>query len=61
MVLIDGITHRARVQDIRFCVIEDDRELLLVAAEDKKVAIYEFDTTSSKYCIVADLVGHTMR
>ena len=63
MSLLHTITHRSRVQDVRFVSrLKGDGELLLVAAEDKKVTIYDMSgAESTSIPIVAELVGHTNR
>ena len=62
MALLHSINHPSRVQDIRFCArVEGSGQLLLVAAEDKKVSIYEMDTGGSQFKVVAELVGHSNR
>ena len=42
MSLVHSISHPSRLHDIRFCkpIASHEREILLVAAEDKKVSVY---------------------
>lgn len=63
MVLLHTLQHRSRIQDVTFCqTVEGDRELMLVAAEDKKVTVYEtFKDEEKVPSIIAELVGATSR
>ena len=65
MVLLHTVPHGSRIHDLRFCTRRDARELLLVAAEDKRVSVYLLDqgdlSSSSPGPIVATLVGHQNR
>lgn len=64
MALLKTVTHSSRVHDLCFCKCggDGDKEVLLVAGEDKKVVIYDMaggdDTTLP---IVGALVGHQNR
>ncbi|KAF9819344.1 hypothetical protein IEO21_02232 [Rhodonia placenta] len=63
MSLLHTITHPSRLHSVRFCKrVVGDGEVLLVAAEDKKVSVYDipFDVMSTP-TIVAEMVGHTNR
>jgi len=44
MSLLQSVTHPARVHEILFCKGLKDQEVLLVAAEDKKVTLYALPT-----------------
>ncbi|KIK63233.1 hypothetical protein GYMLUDRAFT_41562 [Collybiopsis luxurians FD-317 M1] len=74
MSLLYSISHPSRLHDIRFCkpIASDERELLLVAAEDKKVSVYSSlpgrhhptagrDTEGAEPKLVAVMVGHENR
>ncbi|EPQ56136.1 WD40 repeat-like protein [Gloeophyllum trabeum ATCC 11539] len=67
MSLLCSITHPSRVQDVKFCKIpvqgDEEREFLLVGAEDKKVSLYDIASASDKQipAIVAEMVGHANR
>lgn len=76
MTILHQITHTSRIQDLRFVSL-GDREVLLVAGEDKRIAIYEDPSErtnhpaekgqdqevipGSEYRIVRELVGHQNR
>lgn len=63
MSLLHTFSHPSRVHDVRFCTrVDGAGELLLVAAEDKKVTVYDAtrgDHTSLP--VLATLVGHSNR
>jgi protein MAK11 len=64
MVLLHTITHPSRVHDVKFFRPTDAKgepEFLLVAAEDKKVTIYELYDVDTPPRAIAELVGHTNR
>ena len=63
MVLLHTITHPSRIHDIKFCKrVTGDGEVLLVAAEDKKVSIYELPEDREKVpTIIAEMIGHENR
>ena len=65
MALLHTFPHGSRIHDFRFCTRRDGRELLLVAAEDKRVSVYLLDQDElpslSPWPIVATLVGHQNR
>lgn len=64
MALLKTITHSSRVHDLRFCKCEGDgdKELLLVAGEDKKVVIYDpAGGDDISLPVVGALVGHQNR
>lgn len=63
MVVLHTINHSSRIHDIRFCRrVNGDGEVLLVAAEDKKVSVYAlFSDTEKPPKIVAEMVGHSNR
>jgi len=65
MVLLYTITHPSRIHDIKFFFSEgkdSKTELLMVAAEDKKVSIYELPKDNEgDPTIVAYLSGHSNR
>jgi hypothetical protein len=44
MTLLQSVTHPARVHEILFCKGLKDEDILLVAAEDKKVTLYALPT-----------------
>ncbi|KAH9839727.1 WD40-repeat-containing domain protein [Rhodofomes roseus] len=57
------IHHPSRLHDVKFCKrVNGEGEVLLVAAEDKKVSIYDLpsdpETTPS---IIAEMIGHSNR
>ena len=63
MTLIHTLQHPSRIHDVRFCKrVEDKGELLLVAAEDKRVTVYEVPSDHEKPpSIIAHFVGHENR
>ncbi|KAF8579944.1 WD40 repeat-like protein [Ramaria rubella] len=65
MALLHTITHTSRVHDVKFfrpVEVEGQPEFLLVAAEDKKVTVYELSSdVDIPPKIIAELVGHTNR
>lgn len=63
MELLHTVTHPSRIHDVRFCKKDSgDGELLLVAAEDKKVTVYDSSSDdSTSLPIVAELIGHQNR
>ncbi|KZT43135.1 WD40 repeat-like protein [Sistotremastrum suecicum HHB10207 ss-3] len=62
MALLHTITHPSRLHDLRFHILSEDREILLVAAEVKKVTAYALPSdTKQPPTIVAEFVGHMNR
>lgn len=63
MELLHTITHPSRIHDIRFTKrATGEGELLLVAAEDKKVTIYDVPAHADQPpSVIAELVGHENR
>lgn len=77
MSLLHNITHPSRLHDLKFCKNATGKEVLLVAAEDKKVSVYDFlplpsegkDVTAGEETVnkgippkvVAEMVGHENR
>ncbi|KAH9479299.1 p21-activated protein kinase-interacting protein 1-like [Psilocybe cubensis] len=62
MDLLYTITHPSRIHDAKFCSrVDGEGELLLVAAEDRKLSIYDVPKDSSSPKIIAHLTGHTNR
>lgn len=80
MTLLCQITHTARIQDLRFVSLpgkSTDFEVLLVAGEDKKVAVYkegkpnttvngdiveaENGAQTTAYAVIGHFVGHDSR
>lgn len=63
MDLLHIIHHPSRLHDVRFCKrVNGEGELLLVAAEDKKVSIYDLPSDLDKVpSIIAEMVGHSNR
>jgi protein MAK11 len=65
MTLLHTLTHPSRVHDIKFyrpVNVDGEPEFLLVAAEDKKVTVYQILTTAdAPPRVIAELVGHTNR
>ncbi|KZT25344.1 WD40 repeat-like protein [Neolentinus lepideus HHB14362 ss-1] len=67
MSLLCSITHSSRVHDVKFCkctVQDNESEFLLVAAEDKKVSVYEMASVSNNKripAVVAEMTGHSNR
>lgn len=57
------IHHPSRLHDVKFCKrVNGEGEVLLVAAEDKKVSIYDLPLDPDKApSIVAEMVGHSNR
>lgn len=61
--MLHTVQHPSRIHDIKFCKrVEGSGELLLVAAEDKKVSVYDIpaDRTQAPK-ITAHFVGHENR
>lgn len=65
MSLLYAIVHPSRIHNLKFFRPSNDEgkpEFLLVAAEDKKVTVYELQSTlDTPPRVVAELVGHTNR
>ncbi|KAH9926918.1 WD40-repeat-containing domain protein [Fomitopsis serialis] len=57
------INHPSRLHDVKFCKrVNGEGEVLLVAAEDKKVSIYDLPSDPEKApSIIAEMVGHSNR
>lgn len=70
MALLHQIVHTARIQDLHFAELPG-KEVLLVAAEDKRVSVYTVPTDSEptvdgeaskqEYNLTAEFVGHDSR
>lgn len=64
MALLQTIAHPARIHDISFCRTNADRDVLLVAAEDKQVTIYllpQAEAEDSAAPVIGYLSGHMNR
>lgn len=65
MVLLHTLTHPARVQDVCFCShlpASEEKEYLLVAADDKIVTFYDTSSTdSTSLPIAAETIAHNNR
>lgn len=62
MDLLYTITHPSRIHDAKFCSrVGGEGELLLVAAEDHKLSIYDVPKEFGTPTIVAQMIGHTNR
>jgi len=62
MDLLYTITHPSRIHDVKFCCsVGSEREVLLVAAEDHKLSIYDIPKESGTPAIIAEMTGHTNR
>ncbi|KAI6164527.1 WD40-repeat-containing domain protein [Pisolithus thermaeus] len=63
MVLRHTLSHASRIHSVRFCRWTDNGgELMLVAAEDKKVSVYRFlEDPEKPPSIIAEMVGHSNR
>lgn len=61
--LLHSIKHPSRIHDIKFCRrVAGEGEILLVAAEDKKVTIYDVPVDAENPpIIIAEMVGHSNR
>jgi hypothetical protein len=57
------INHPSRLHDVRFCKrVIGEGEVLLVAAEDKKLTIYDISNEAEAVpTIIAVMVGHSNR
>ncbi|KZT69229.1 WD40 repeat-like protein [Daedalea quercina L-15889] len=57
------IHHPSRLHDVKFCKrVNGEGEVLLVAAEDKKVSVYDLPSDPDKTpSITAEMVGHSNR
>jgi len=63
MTLLHTIDHPSRLHDLKFCLrVVGEGELMLAAAEDKKVSVYQFSEDPEVVPrIIASLVGHSNR
>jgi len=63
MDLVHTIKHPSRLHDVHFCKrISGDGELLLAAAEDKHLSVYDISSDPDKApTIIALMTGHTNR
>lgn len=63
MLLLHTLNHPSRIQDVKFVRrADDDGELMLVAAEDKKVTVYQMPVDTEKMpSVIAEMVGATNR
>ena len=63
MTLLHALTHPSRLQDVKFCKrVNGKGDILLAAAEDKKVSIYDIPPEKEEPpTIIAELVGHNNR
>ncbi|PCH44568.1 WD40 repeat-like protein [Wolfiporia cocos MD-104 SS10] len=63
MTLLHTITHPSRLHDVKFCKrVVGNGEVLLVAAEDKKLSVYDLPSDRTIVPpVVAEMVGHTNR
>ncbi|GJE93253.1 WD40 repeat-like protein [Phanerochaete sordida] len=63
MEMIHTIQHASRIHDVKFTKrVEGDGELLLVAAEDKKVTVYDIPTDRTQApAAISYFVGHENR
>ncbi|KAF8605791.1 WD40 repeat-like protein [Ceratobasidium sp. AG-I] len=60
MTMLDTITHPSRIHDLKFCR-SAERDILLVAGEDKLVIAYEIGAEEQTTKIVAKFGGHENR
>ncbi|CAA7269264.1 unnamed protein product [Cyclocybe aegerita] len=59
---LHAITHPSRIHDVKFCKrVDGEGEILLVAAEDRKLYVYQVPTDSATPSIVAEMIGHQNR
>ena len=63
MTLLHSLTHPSRIHDVKFCKhVEGNSEVLLVAAEDKKLSVYDVPSDKNKTpAVIAELIGHSNR
>lgn len=70
MTLLSSINHPARIHDIRFSQVSLENDVLMVAAEDKRVTIYSLerlaegdpvDGPDDRISVLCYLDGHTNR
>jgi len=63
MTLLHTITHPSRLHNVKFCKrVVGDGEVLLVAAEDKKLSIYDIPSDRTEVpTVIAEMVGHANR
>ncbi|KAH8104103.1 WD40 repeat-like protein [Cristinia sonorae] len=63
MELLHTLSHPSRIHDVKFCRrVEGDGDILLVAAEDKKLSIYDLSSDKNKIpTIIAEMIGHANR
>lgn len=63
MTLVDTLSHASRIHDVKFWASADkpERELLLVAAEDRLVTVYEIDGSERSSRVIAKFEGHSNR
>lgn len=63
MTLRHTLTHPSRIHSLRFCKrVNGEGEIMLVAAEDKKVLVYQVsEDPQSPPIIIAEMIGHSNR
>ncbi|KAJ3510710.1 hypothetical protein NLJ89_g4522 [Agrocybe chaxingu] len=62
MDLLHAIAHPSRIHDVKFCKrVDGEGEILLVAAEDRKLYVYQVPIDSAAPSIVAEMIGHQNR
>ncbi|TCD68009.1 hypothetical protein EIP91_011620 [Steccherinum ochraceum] len=63
MTLLHTITHPSRIHDIKFHRrVDGEGEVLFVAAEDKKLSVYDVPSDREKApSIIAEMIGHSNR
>lgn len=63
MNLLHTITHPSRQHDVKFCKrVNGDGEILLIAAEDKMVSVYNISRDHNEApTIIAEMIGHSNR
>ena len=63
MSLLHSLKHPSRIHDVKFCQrVEGNGDILLVAAEDKKLSIYDIPSdTEQQPVIIAEMIGHSNR
>jgi hypothetical protein len=63
MKMLDTVNHTSRIHDVKLWASADqpERDILLVAAEDKLVTVYEIDNDERGSRTIAKFEGHTNR
>src|SRR4051812_19728488 len=63
MTLLHAITHPSRLHDVKFCRLPNGTdEVILAAAEDKKLSVYNIPEDKDKSPrVISEMIGHSNR